>query len=609
MNINFSKSVYFLLIAVLVAGFSFLVTRSQYVLTFQQNGELLHIRDEIKSQVVQEKEEGINERRYCVAFSSSNESSKLLMNNAVKTLELMKRSPVPVDLDSTSLSLPACDVLLSAVDRVEALGSGEALEEFVHDGGYLLFLTSLQPDPEFVVLHRKMGISSFEYQVSTYGIRLDSTILIGEKGLEIEDEFLYNSSLLVSLDGHAELMATSAEEIPLIWKTIYGKGAFVVCNGSFLEEKLNRGMLAGAISLMEPDFIYPIFNAKVFFIDDFPAPVAKGRHPVIYEQYKKELPVFYREIWWPNMLGVAKRNDIRYTGVLIETYGDDVTPPYPNPIDAVRMNLISYGREILKSGGELGIHGYNHQPLTMDQAVADHFDYTAWKNTGDMVSSIEEALDYAEGSFPSYTLTSYVPPSNVLSTEGRAALLEAWPDLTVISSLYLEDKTGISYVQEYEITADGVIEMPRVTSGYMERQFDRWAEANAMTAVGVFSNFVHPDDAISEDRSFNMTWEEIYRSFENNMARVKRTYPWVRPLTATEAALDMAHVLNTQVQIEQTDNSIEGTLSTGGKETFFILRTERKIGRLTNCKVNRIDEGVFLVTVDDSRFKLELGGY
>ena len=420
--------------------------------------------------------------------------------------------------------------------------------------------------------------------------------------------FIYNASLLVSLDDHAKLLAKSPEGIPLLWRTAFGEGAFVVYNGSMLEEKLNRGFLAGAVSMLQPDFMYPIYNSKVFFIDDFPAPIAKGRNAAIYEQYEKDLPTFYKDIWWPNMLEIAKRHNLRYTGVLIETYGDDVDPPYVYPVDASRLNLISYGREIIKSGGELGIHGYNHQPLNRDTKIAAQFDYNVWENEQNMVASIEEVLDFTKGSFPNYTVASYVPPSNVLSAEGRVALKKAWPELTVIASLFNEDETNAAYVQEYEIAPDGIIEMPRVTSGYTERPFDRWAEANVMTSVGIYSNFLHPDDAISEDRSYNMTWAQIYKGFEENMARVEKTYPWVRAMTATEAALDMARVLKTDVKWTVTERGIEGELSDKSANMYFILRTERKIGRLTNCTVKRIDDGVFLVNVYDTRFKLEFGG-
>ena len=610
MKVNFAKSIYIVLITVLVSGIFFLVARSQFVLTFQQNKELLNHADEILS-IIESKGEFTtvdDGSLYCIAFSSSDEVSVELKANAETTLDHMKLHTVGIDLDLRPVDYAACTVVLLAVNQIGMAGNEDELEEFVFNGGYVLFMTALEPDSEFLVLYRKMGISSYGYEVGTYGIELVSNVLIGEKDWKIENQFIYNASLLVSLDDNAKLLAKSPEGIPLLWRTAFGEGAFVVYNGSMLEEKLNRGILAGAVSMLQPDFMYPIYNSKVFFIDDFPAPIATGRNAAIYEQYEKDLPAFYRDIWWPNMLQIAKRHNLRYTGVLIETYGDDVNPPYVYPVDASRLNLISYGREIIKSGGELGIHGYNHQPLNRDPEIAAQFDYHVWENEQNMVASIEEVLDFTNSSFPNYTVASYVPPSNVLSAEGRGALKKAWPELRVIASLFNKDETNAAYVQEYEIAPDGIIEMPRVTSGYTERPFDRWAEANVMTSVGIYSNFLHPDDAISEDRSFNMTWAQIYEGFEENMARVERTYPWVRAMTATEAALDMARVMRTDVKWTVTEQGIEGELSDKNADMYFILRTEHKIGRLKNCSVSRIDDGVFLVNVYDTRFKLEFGG-
>lgn len=610
MKVNFANSVYIVLIAVLASGVFFLVARSQFVLTFQQNDELVSQMEEILT--VETQKGGLSAEvrspLYCIAFTPSDETSVKLKHNADRTLAHMKLNTRIINLDLQSIDYAACNVVLLAIDELGMAGSVEELEKYVTDGGYVLLMTVLEPDSDFLVMYRKLGIASYGFQEGSYGIELVSNVLIGEDGWEINDQFIYNSSLLVSIDDHAKLLAKSPEGIPILWKATLGEGAFVVHNGTMLESKLNRGFLTGAISMLQPNFMYPIYNSKVFFIDDFPAPIASGRNAAIYEQYKKNLPMFYREIWWPSMLEIAKRYDLRYTGMLIETYGDDVEPPFVYPVDASRMNLISYGREIIKSGGELGIHGYNHQPLNRDAKIAAQFDYRTWENVENMVESIEEVLDFTKGSFPNYTVASYVPPSNVLSAEGRDALKKAWPELTVIASLYLEDETNAAYVQEYEIAPDGIIEMPRVTSGYVERAFDRWAEANAMTSLGIYSNFLHPDDAISEDRSYNMTWAQIYKGFEENMARVEKTYPWVRPMTSTEAALDMARVLKTDAQWSMNENGIEGEISGPVKNMYFILRTERKIGRLTNCTMKRIDEGVFLVNVYDTGFKLEFGG-
>jgi hypothetical protein len=308
------------------------------------------------------------------------------------------------------------------------------------------------------------------------------------------------------------------------------------------------------------------------------------------------------------MLQAAKSYDLKYTGVIIETYNNRVLPPFSNPVDENRHNLIAYGREVIKSGGEIGIHGYNHQSLVTDPAISSQFEYEAWENTEHMTKAIKEVLRYTQDAFPNYSILSYVPPSNVLSDEGRKALSNAWPTLTVISSLYGEDATGTAYVQEFEIAKDGVIEMPRITSGYSDNPYDRWAEANTITSVGVFSHFIHPDDVINEERSNGQTWEELYKSFDDKLVRLKTTYPWLRPMTSTEAAIDMAEVLTSQVTWITNDRRIKGEISNFKNNSSFIFRTTKKIGKLKNCDVKMIDVNTFLVTAYESSFEIELGG-
>ena len=605
---RFPRHVYLILLFVLVFGLLVQLSRTQFVLQFQQNHDLLDRRDQIFSDIVNDQGREPSGRNYCVVYSSMDEYSVDLRGNAVQTLQYMKKKSTEINLDNEKINPDTCDVLIVATDTLEKIGDIKELERFVANGGYVLFMSSLSIEKNYQTLYRKLGVSEFGEQGNALGVHLKSNVLIGEKNLLINDEFISNTVLSVGLDDNAELLVESAENIPLLWKMQYEKGTFMSFNGTMLQEKINRGFFAGALSLLEPDFIYPIFNSKVFYIDDFPSPIPKGTNPILYEEYKKDTPAFYQDIWWPNMLKVAKKYNIKYTGAIIESYNDQTMPPFENPVDEDRHNLIAYGRELIKSGGELGLHGYNHQSLVMDPIVSKNFDYNAWENEADMMESIKEVLSYIKESFPEYKAMSYVPPSNVLSGEGRAALKEAWPELTAIASLYGEDETDMSYVQEYEVAADGIIEMPRVTSGYSERDYDRWAEANTMTGLGVYSHFVHPDDVISNDRSNNMTWGKIYKDFNENMSRVDKTYPWVRSMPATNAAIDMAVALSSGVEWTYLSDSIEGNITNFQSDVYYVFRSERKIGRLHNCHVKKIDSDTYLVVANGSNFKIELGG-
>jgi len=347
---------------------------------------------------------------------------------------------------------------------------------------------------------------------------------------------------------------------------------------------------------------------KLFYIDDFPAPIRQGIDASVYREYKKDLPAFFRDIWWPQMLTAAKKYHLKYTGVAIQSYQDQVDPPFTKLEDEEMHNLISYGREVIKSGGEIGIHGYNHQALQMNQEIADFFGYKVWKTKEAMESSVTNVLNFIGSAFPNYKPMSYVPPSNVLGPEGRQALVEAWPTLAVISSLYGPVGDKQAYIQEFEIAKDGIVEMPRVTSGFFDTPDNVWLEANTITSIGVFSHFLHPDDLLDEKRSQQKTWRELEEDFESMLKRLDSTYPWLRSITSAEAAVDVADVLLSDVNVKRDSRQVKVSTTAQSSKQFFIFRTEKKIGKLTNCDVRKVDDGVYLVTAYKNDFSIGLGG-
>ncbi|MGM0881208.1 MAG: DUF2194 domain-containing protein [Bacillota bacterium] len=606
-KIRLNRNVYLIIIGVVLLAIGVQITHSQFVLQFSSNDQMNNSVKQWKKAVASGPASSPAGPPYCLAFDGANEFSVKVNDQALHVLQYMKKAVKAIDIRQGLLNLSGCEAVLVSVQQLGLLGETQTLADYVNQGGYAFFMVKPEQDDAFFRLYRKMGILDAGEIADTKGIKLTSNVLIGEKGLFIDDTFVSNPVMSVNLDEKSRVHATTASGMPLLWDYPYGEGKFMVLNGTMLQEKINRGLLAGAVSMLQPDFIYPIFNSKMMYIDDFPAPIGKSVDAAIYRDYRRDRPAFFRDVWWPDMLKAAKRFDVKYSAVLIESYNDEITPPFRSPKDADEEGLISYGREVLKSGGEIGLHGYNHQSLVLSQEVADEFGYNAWRNADDMAKAIEEVVRFANTAFPNYTMLTYVPPSNVLSPEGREALKKGWPDIAVISSLYGEDATGLSYVQEYEIAKDGILEMPRVTSGYLEGSFGRWAEACTMTSLGIFSHFLHPDDLLNTERSRGLNWEKLYEKYSDMLARLDKTYPWLRPMTSTEAAVGMAEMLSSSVDWNRSEQSLHGSIQPYRSEAFFIFRTEKTIRSLVGCTVRKIDEDTYLITADRAEFEIELG--
>lgn len=613
-EVRLKRNVYVILLFILLLAVTSQLTRSEFILRFNHNEKVLEQYQSVKekhldmvnneSQITTD----LSDRNYCLLFDSKDTLSVGIKDNTEIVLRYMQQPHTIIDLDTTSLDMTGCKAILmtASLDKVE--DDIQSLIDYVETGGYMFVMRLSDPTPAFAQIHRKLGFLDFAYLNGEYGIELTSNILISQKGVKFDGDFIYNDVLLGELEESIDLLAKTSSQSPLMWRKSSGEGAFLVFNGSSLDTKDSRGLIAGGISMMEPDYIYPIFNTKLFYLDDFPAPIPQGTNDVIYSEFQMDVPTFFHDIWWPQMIKAAKKYDIKYTAVAIQTYSDDVFAPFLRLDDEELHNLIGYGREVIKSGGEIGLHGYNHQSLQMDSEIADYFGYKKWEKQEDMEASIQTILRYISGAFPNYNVMSYVPPSNVLGPEGRQALVNAWPNLAVISSLYMTDPFGQSYVQEFEIASDGIIEMPRVTSGYFDTEYNKWVEANTITSIGVFSHFLHPDDLLDEERGRQQTWKSLYEDYEHLLERLHMTYPWLRSITSAEAAISIANQLQSQLEVRRDKQMLQVKTSSSAAEQYFIIRTNKKIKKLHNCTVDKIDENTYIVTAFEKNFSIGLGG-
>ena len=135
----------------------------------------------------------------------------------------------------------------------------------------------------------------------------------------------------------------------------------MVCNIG-IYDKVMRGFYASAISLLGDATAYPVINSAVFYLDDFPSPVPSGDGTYIKRDYGLSIADFYTKVWWPDLQKLAQKYGIRYTGVMIENYEDAVNQTEPaRQADTTQFRY--FGGMLLQMGGELGFHGYNHQPL------------------------------------------------------------------------------------------------------------------------------------------------------------------------------------------------------------------------------------------------------
>ncbi|NLC33440.1 MAG: DUF2194 domain-containing protein, partial [Clostridiales bacterium] len=357
------------------------------------------------------------------------------------TLDAMRIAFRAVDLSQEKLpSLTDISMLLFSCRSFAPFENNlEELITWIDQGGKFGIMMAPAVDSSFLVLYRKLGILDFGYELKLFYSLEYTTGLLPLWGDRVFDNDLDDYSLIVRLEPDCIVHMQTADslKIPLLWERRINKGRIAVLNNSLLLGKNSRGFAVAVLFALEDTMIYPIINAGMVYLDDFPAPQPEGYDQNLLDQYGYSVEDMYKKTWWPDMKYLAKTHGLRYTGGLIETYNDDVIPPFtPGNID--RTQITFYGGEILRSGGEVGLHGFNHMPLSPPgfPYAADE-PYLTWPSADYMQASIAELNRYGKELMPDIRLTTYVPPSNYLSDIGRAALLKAAPELRVISAVYM----------------------------------------------------------------------------------------------------------------------------------------------------------------------------
>ncbi len=504
---------------------------------------------------------------------------------------------------------PGTRGVLIAMGDLGSLVSRETIERYVENGGTVAQL--IRPDAKREPLPQDfleaMGIESAGEMYRPIGIDIHTDYLLGGKGFHFGEGTSYTTnSTEVELSEDVTVHITAASQEPLLWERREGAGKYIVYNGEVRDDKTNTGVLAAIFSHCGTDTLYPVLNAKLFFIDDFPSPSPKGVQEKIDREFGMTTADFYRQIWWPFMQKASKDYNMLYTGLIIESYDDQVTPPFHATLDRQgRDNLIVYGRELLDMGGELGLHGYNHQSLAPAGYGQSKLEYIPWNSKEDMVASLQELRRYVYEAYPDYTFQVYVPPSDILSPEGHEAVKEVFPELKVYCSLFdglYEDR---AYYQDFRRNANGTYEIPRLSSGYEPSGIEMWQDIGGLNYLGIFSHFVHPDEIFFEETG-DKGWGELSAGFQRYMQEICDRYGWLRACTASQCADTLGDLIDMDYRVSRDRDGMTIACWNYQQPVHFILRTDQAIDMdgTRGCHLRALDGNAYLVELTDSRARI-----
>lgn len=515
-----------------------------------------------------------------------------------------------VTLDST---LPraldgAAVLLVCSQDLTPTISYAQTLMDWVSGGGRLGLMMMLQNNDAYRVYSHKLGITESSGQYHSYtSLRLvsDEIPLWNNEQVYASDGAITDYALTVRLEDDCNVHIETASEypVPLLWTHNIGDGRVLINNNALIQKKDSRGFALNAYLLLTDTVVYPIINAGMVFIDDFPAPQPEGTDEALLAEYGYNIKGFFRNHWWPDMKVLALSYGLRYTGVLIETYNDTVTAPF-DP-DAKEDTLIRYYMsELLQSGGEVGLHGYNHMPLCPDGFEYNGEAYQTWHDTASMAASLTELTRYASKFLTNTAYQTYVPPSNYLSDVGKATLLATLPNIRTVSGVYFPEADTNSLVQEFCEEEDGSISVPRISSGFILTGYNHMMLAQEMMLHGVFSHFIHPDDVLDSDRGAAEGWDAMYDNFSALIEQISQTYPQLRWSTASEGAAAVQRYDRLQLSTTETDAGLSISLSNFYGEAWLALKTPHTVQTVENGECFAIANHFYWIRADSEQINI-----
>lgn len=526
----------------------------------------------------------------------------------------MKVPTVTVDLAQGDEipTLKQYQTMVIAMPNLDPLGEHVLqIMQWVKKGGGVMFAMTPEKTGYLDVIGPQIGIESSVYKyVVTEGITPSEDFMLGGgQTYMFSDPF--KSSLSVALNDRAQVEAVSSNgRTPLVWRSSVESGTAVMCNiGIYV--KMVRGFYASAFSLLSSAMAYPVINSAAFYLDDFPSPVPSGNGKYIKRDYNMSISEFYAQVWWPDLVRLAERYGIRFTGVMIENYGDDTKNDPVRQTDNTQFEY--YGGLLLRQNGEIGYHGYNHQPLVLPNTdYGNEYTYVQWPNRKAIVDSLNELIAFQKTVLPAATSSVYVPPSNILSSEGRQIIGEDVPQIRAIASMAFPPDSSLEYVQEFGVAADGVVEAPRIVSGSMvNNSYIRLAAVSELNMHYVSTHFMHPDDLLDEDRGAKEGWETYRKGLEDYLDWLEQSAPSIRMQTGTECAAAVQRFSGLTVSMAASDDSWDLHLGNLIDQGWLMFRANNGTpGRVRGGSLTKLTGNLYLLKATSAtvHIKRKTGG-
>lgn len=432
-----------------------------------------------------------------------------------------------------------------------------------------------------------MGILEIrENEITVDGFKLFAGLMLGGEAdyLEYEQEVPYvrlGDSVTAYAVARSEddwLQDIDNEDLPaIIWRYAPGEGKVYVVNGDYLTGQTGAGLLTGFAADCEETYIYPIVNAQVSVVENYPV-LADENSELMEREYGQESSIVFRDILWPSIVAVYYDTDdaMTVTSALRLDYNED---------EKLDDSLLQYYFEqITKETGEIGISGYQES----DIPLAD---------------KLEQDLEMYEEVLPDYEIRTF--QAGGLEENEYAGLVGEGRLLSDVDTV-LTDYDESSQEMFFSYLDNEVIKLPIYMDGRTMENADDFRSRCLQTAYGYYgtaidtAKVIYPESAKDSWNIMSNEWSRNYRPYRVPFECFEKT-------TATEADRRVRNYLALDYEMERNDDTIHINTDSPDGDSYFVLRLHgEEISEITGGTYEEIENGWYMITVAEKSAEITL---
>lgn len=454
------------------------------------------------------------------------------------------------------------DLMIFCHGCVSRYADPSELERFIAEGGRVILAAGLSEGDEDSRLWPVFGIRKKSIWEDYHDMVFEKPLLPVQPDQAYYDGGSSGSAQIEVSEDASVYIRNAQGDVPILYTYPWKKGSVCLINGTYLSDIRCIGLLSGAISVMLPDFVYPVLGVKTVFLDEFPM-ITASDDELCKRVYGYSAEGFVRDVVWPVFQGLSLRTDTPYTSSLL------VAAPSGESFEAVGDALFTtICKSALQFGGELvyAVSGSEDGKIVFNQDVIDRFSNT----------------------FINYTVQGLAMENDNFSQEMPEV---PGADIRTVRGMLKSRNMRLSW-------KDGFTVFPAATEGNSMESGNLFAICSVIGGYGMVSHVFDVDKFITTDGN-TAAWDSEKVQINLFESEVLAHVSWLEGRTLSETWGDVKSYQDMDYGWKKSGNRMELTCSGVEKGQAFFYHTDSRIEEAVGLTYEDVGNGYYLLRVQE----------